>query len=228
MQSLILLHGALGSKAQFKSLEVSLSKHFYVHCINFSGHGGLSFSTSPFGIEIFSHELRDYIVINKLHGANIFGYSMGGYVALKLAQTNPDLINKIYTLGTKFDWNPISARQESEKLKPEIIEEKVPDFAATLKKRHAPNDWKAVVDSTREMILHLGTNPVLSKSEFLEITNDCQITRGALDKMVSQQETDWAADHLHFGISKELPNTAHPIEKVPIDQLSAELIGFFN
>ncbi len=228
MQSLILLHGALGSKAQFQSLEVSLSKYFYVHRINFSGHGGLSFSSSPFGIETFSRELKDYIVSNKLHGANVFGFSMGGYVALKLAQSNPDLISKIYTLGTKFDWNPFSAGQESEKLLPAIIEEKVPKFAAVLNKRHQPNDWKALVDSTREMMLQLGTNPVLSKADLLEITNDCQITRGASDNMVSQQETDWAANHLLFGHSKELPDTSHPLEKLDNDLLLAALINFFK
>lgn len=98
MQSLILLHGALGSKSQFQSLEFLLSKHYYIHTINFSGHGGLPFSSSPFGIETFSHELRDYIVINKLHGVHVFGYSMGGYVALKVAQTNPNSIGTLSLL----------------------------------------------------------------------------------------------------------------------------------
>lgn len=228
MQSLILLHGALGSKAQFQSLEVSLSKQFNIHTLNFSGHGDLPFSTSQFGIETFSHELRDYVVINKLHGVHVFGYSMGGYVALKAAQTNPDLIGKIFTLGTKFDWNPLSARKESEKLDPELIEEKVPEFATSLSQLHHPNNWKAVVDRTREMMLSLGNNLMLNKSDLLEITNDCLIVRGELDNMVSQQETDWAADHIHFGQSKILPNSPHPLEKVDIDQLSAELTNFFE
>lgn len=104
----------------------------------------------------------------------------------------------------------------------------MPGFAAALKKRHQPNDWKKVVDKTREMMLHLGSSSVLTKSDLLEITNDCLIVRGELDDMVSQQETDWAADHIHFGHSKTLPNTTHPFEKVNIDLLSAELLTFFE
>jgi hypothetical protein len=46
--------------------------------------------------------------------------------------------------------------------------------------------------------------------------------------MVWQQETDWAADHIHFGQSKTLPNTVHPLEKVNTDLLSAELVDFFK
>lgn len=227
MQSLILLHGALGSKEQFKALELALSTSFNVHCINFSGHGGLPFSKSPFGIEAFSHELRDYIIINKLHGVHAFGFSMGGYVALKVAQTNPDLIGKIYTLGTKFDWNPLSTAHEAKRLDPELIAEKVPLFAKSLSKLHDPNDWKQVVHKTRKMMLSLGDNPILNKADFLEITNDCLIVRGELDNMVSQQETEWAVNHLHFGQYMELPNIPHPLEKINIVLLTTEIKKFF-
>jgi len=228
MMTLILLHGALGSKFQLKALESSLSNHFDVHSFNFSGHGGQPFSNFGFGIETFSHELKDYIVLNKLKGAHVFGFSMGGYVTLKLAQTNPDLIGKIFTLGTKFNWNPLSAGQEALKLKPEVIEEKVPQFAAILDKLHTPLNWKEVVIKTKDMMLGLGQNPLLNKSELLEITNDCIIARGEMDEMVSKEETEWAANHLHFGQPKELPDTRHPFEKVDIDLLAAELKAFLK
>lgn len=37
---LLLLHGALGSQAQFESLKKDLAPYFRVHVFNFSGHGG--------------------------------------------------------------------------------------------------------------------------------------------------------------------------------------------
>ncbi len=228
MNNLILLHGALGSEAQLKSLGDSLSNLFNIHTLNFSGHGGKPFSDSGFGIMEFSQELRDFIILNKLHGTPIFGYSMGGYVALKVAQSNPDLVGKIYTLGTKFDWNPLSVEQESKKLIPQVIEEKVPAFAQLLASRHAPNDWKEVVLNTKEMMLGLGQSPVLSKSELLEVTNDCIIALGDQDNMVTEEETKWAVDHLHFGKLRVLEQTPHPIEKVDIDLLSAEIVAFFQ
>ena len=227
MNKLILLHGALGSKTQLEPLEKSLSNLFEIHTLNFSGHGGEPFSDSTFGINTFSQELRDFIIIKGLHGSHVFGYSMGGYVALRTAQSNPDLVGKIFTLGTKFDWNPLSAEREAKRLIPAIIEEKIPAFAEVLKKRHYPNDWHEVIDKTREMMLFLGHNPILTKSELLEITNDCIVARGDEDEMVTPEETEWASNHLHFGQAKTLPQTKHPIEKVDVHLLSAELTNFF-
>ncbi len=228
MNKLILLHGALGSKVQLESLSSSLSSLFDIYTLNFSGHGGEPFPESPFNLETFSQELRDYIIINGLHGVHVFGYSMGGYVALKVAQSNPDLIGKIFTLGTKFDWNPLSADRETQKLNPEIIVEKVPAFAQRLRALHEPNDWRELVDKTKKLMLTLGHNPLLSKTELLEITNDCVIALGDEDNMVTQEETEWAVNHLHFGSLKLLPQTPHPIEKVDVNLLSAELVDFLQ
>lgn len=41
MKKLLLLHGALGSKNQFKSLKEILKSDFDVYDFNFEGHGGL-------------------------------------------------------------------------------------------------------------------------------------------------------------------------------------------
>ena len=227
MHSLILLHGALGTSQSLDKLAQSLSNLFKIYSFDFKGHGGKPFSKAPFTIDTFSHELRDFIVLNQLHGAHVFGYSMGGYVALRMAQTNPDLIGKIFTLGTKFDWNPISSANEAQRLDPLIIQEKVPVYAEKLKRMHAPIDWRELVDKTREMILLLGKHPTLTKTEILEITNDCMIAWGEHDKMVSRLETEWAVNNLHFGKFKELFNTPHELEKTDLDLLAAELVSFF-
>ncbi|MFT5858565.1 MAG: pimeloyl-ACP methyl ester carboxylesterase [Flavobacteriaceae bacterium] len=77
---------------------------------------------------------------------------MGGYVALSLAHQNPKLVNKIVTLGTKFDWNPSSTAKEVKLLNPSVISEKIPQFATHLEKEHAPLDWNKVVENTAKMM----------------------------------------------------------------------------
>ncbi len=101
---LLLLHGALGSKKQFSNLKPLLEEKFELFQLDFDGHGDGK-DTKHFSIELFTENLRAFLFENELKAINIFGYSMGGYVALNLAIKHPELVNKIVTLGTKFDWN---------------------------------------------------------------------------------------------------------------------------
>jgi pimeloyl-ACP methyl ester carboxylesterase len=120
--------------------------------MNFEGHGGLA-SDENFSIRLFTKNTQHFIEQNKLENINIFGYSMGEYVALNTAVQYPQLINKIVTLGTKFDWNPMSSANEVKMLNPSKIKGKIPHFAEKLKAEHAPLDWEIVIKKTAKMML---------------------------------------------------------------------------
>ena len=122
MNPLLILHGALGSASQLDPVKSTFEgKGIVVHSLNFSGHGGASFQ-SNFGIEQFSSDTLQYLQHHQLQQVDIFGYSMGGYVALWLAKMHPDRVGRIVTLGTKFDWSEESAAKEVKKLNPEKIQ----------------------------------------------------------------------------------------------------------
>jgi pimeloyl-ACP methyl ester carboxylesterase len=214
---LILLHGALGSKEHFHPLIQALGSA-EVHTFNFEGHGGRP-SDRPYSIAAFSENLTDYIRKNELEKADIFGYSMGGYVALKTALDNPGLIGNIITLGTKFDWSPESAAKEVKMLDPEKIQEKVPAFANALKNRHHPLDWKEVLSKTADMMIAMGSDSVLKEDDLKAIHNQVSVCRGEEDRMVSEKESRWAAEHLPKGRFLQLEGVPHPIEKVPMVSL---------
>lgn len=163
--NLLLLHGALGCKDQFDPLAKILEDHFNLHLLNFEGHGG-EHSDIHFSIDLFAGKTSDFIKENKIEGTNVFGYSMGGYVALKLALNQPGTINKIITLGTKFQWDETTAEKEIKMLNPENIELKVPQFAAELKRRHYPEDWKIVMKKTAGMMHALGNGQAMKLSDF--------------------------------------------------------------
>src|SRR5690349_7993403 len=105
MNSLLILHGALGAAFQLDPIKSFVQNQYKeVHFLNFSGHGGAAFQ-SEFGIEQFAKDTLKYLDDNRLKEVDIFGYSMGGYVALWLAKQYPERVGKIITLGTKFDWS---------------------------------------------------------------------------------------------------------------------------
>ncbi|MFB0925641.1 MAG: alpha/beta hydrolase, partial [Vicingaceae bacterium] len=121
MKNLLLLHGAIGAKDQLEPLKKILSKKFNVYSFSFSGHGCFG-SFQEFNIKQFTEDTLSFISTNNLKEVFIFGYSMGGYVALNLAKEHPDKVAQIITLGTKFKWNPEIAAKEVKMLNVAIIE----------------------------------------------------------------------------------------------------------
>jgi pimeloyl-ACP methyl ester carboxylesterase len=223
--NLILLHGAIGAASQFENLIFELQENFNIYTFDFEGHGKNITSNRAFRIEYFAENLIDFVKQNQLQNVYIFGYSMGGYVALYLATKQPLWINKIITLATKFDWNAISSIQESALLNPKKIELKVPQFAATLQHRHML-DWKIVLHKTAEMMLHLGNQPLLNSSALASINCAVKLTVGTADSMVNVDETTMASTHIKNAELQIIEGFQHPIEKIDI-KILADIISNF-
>lgn len=227
MQHIILLHGALGSNEQFKLLEQSLSNHYKVHVPNLPGHGGTGLQ-QEFSIHFFAQYLEEYIEQHYLKGTSVFGYSMGGYVAMYLARQKPELVNKIITLATKWSWDETIAAREVKMLQPDIIEQKLPQFAQALAQRHAPYDWKELLRKTADMMLQMGKNNPLKHEDLTQVTTPSLIMLGDRDKMVSLQETVEAYQHIPGAQMAVLPKTPHPIEQADIEMLSFFIRRFID
>ena len=211
MNHILLLHGALGSSADFDKLKTLLEKNYIVHSFNFPGHGGNEMPVS-FSIPFFAEYVEEYCRIHSLSGINVLGYSMGGYVSLYLAHKHPSLIKKIITLGTVLYWDETIASKEISKLQPSIIEEKVPQFAASLKAQHHPNDWKEVLNKTANMLQELGRNNLLTSDLLSEIQMPTLVMLGDRDKMVSRAKTIEVYELLPVSQLAIFPNTQHPLQ----------------
>lgn len=221
-QPLLLLHGALGSASLMKPLARELDSRFAVHTLDFSGHGGRPLE-EEFSISLFARDVLAYMDANGLEKAAVFGFSMGGYVALHLAVQHPERISKVCTLGTKFSWSPEIAAQEVRFLDAEKIKEKVPPFARALAQQHGPQNWEQLVEHTRRLLLGLGQAPPLTVKKLAEVQVPVVIGRGAQDEMVGPEESRLAAESIPGGRLKELPDTPHPIEKADPRVLAAFL-----
>lgn len=226
-EKLLLLHGAIGSSDQFKELKILLSEKFDIHALNFSGHGGLLADTE-FSIRRFTDDVLDFLNKESVPAINIFGYSMGGYVALYMARHFPEKVKKLYSLATKFDWNNESAAKESGLLNADKIEEKLPAFATLLKERHLPEDWKKVLSRTAEMMLGLGADPALSSADFKQIKSKVVIAVGDKDNMVSTNEGKHVSELIPNAEFRLIKDAVHPIEKLPVELLRNEIVSFFS
>ncbi|MGX5683674.1 alpha/beta fold hydrolase [Chryseobacterium cucumeris] len=226
MPNLILLHGALGHSDIFKPYLNVLSSYFTVHTPLFSGHGDLKLPEGGLNIKKYVGELSEYCKVNHLTDVSIFGHSMGGYVALCYAMENPENVNSVITLGTKFDWTEEQALKESKMLNPDVILEKIPQYAQLLESQHGTK-WKQLLPGIADLMIDLGKNPPL-ENNFATITTPVQIMVGDKDNMVTLEESSRVYRSLPNAKLAVLPDTKHPIDKVRPDLLLNLIKDFWN
>ncbi len=223
----VLLHGAMGSIQQWVALTEKLMPQIEVYSFNFSGHGSNT-AEHEYSIDRFVSDTLDFLDRHQLDIVNFFGYSMGGYVALAFAKQYPERVNKIMTLGTKFNWTSESAAHEVSRMNPEIIETKIPQFAKELQERHRPNDWKMIMKKTATMMTELGNGKAIKPEDFETIQQQVLICVGSEDKMVTIEESQGVADRLKNGELMVIPGFKHPIETNNTDVLVKLNINFFG
>lgn len=103
-QPLLILHGFLGMSDNWKTLGVKYAENgFQVHMLDLRNHGR-SFHSDDFTYEVMVQDVVDYCAANSLTKIAIIGHSMGGKVAMLLATTHPDLVEKLIVadIGPKF------------------------------------------------------------------------------------------------------------------------------
>lgn len=228
MQDIILLHGAIGAADQLQPLAQALSaKGFKTHAFNFSGHGGEPFQ-ELFGIGQFAAELYQYIIEKNLEHPHLFGYSMGGYVGLYLAAQKEQLLGKIATLATKFDWTPEGAKKESAMLDPDTLQQKVPQFAEALQKRHGAGQWIQLLMKTTGMMDEMAAHPPLHQTLYNNIQLPVLLGIGDKDSMVTLEETRSVWAQLPKANMYMLPATKHPLETVSTELLATILAHFYQ
>lgn len=227
MQNIVLLHGALGCSSDLNAISSELEKNdLKPYRFSFSGHGKTPYHNA-FGIEQFTSELENYIRENNLSNPIVFGYSMGGYVALLLASKQPKLIGNIITLGTKFNWNKQTVEKETAMLNPDVISQKVPAFAKSLEQKHGEN-WKTLLHKTAILMWEIHEKNFLNNETLKGIQIKTLVGLGDKDNMVSMEETY----HVYRTLSKAnmymLPETKHILETVNAKTLCDLILPYIN
>ena len=226
---LVLLHGALGSSNQLDPLADALCSRFLVHQLDFEGHAGAAFRGRPYRVPLFVENVIELLDGRGIQRANLFGHSMGGYVALVLALQHPDRVERVATLGTKFRWDTNNSTREAARLDPATIRARVPHFAASLEARHAhAGGWESVLSRTADFLRDLGARPILTDAALRQIRKPVRIIVGDRDNTVGIPESTEVAHALHDAIVTVLPDTPHPLEQVDVQALAPVLLEFFS
>jgi pimeloyl-ACP methyl ester carboxylesterase len=148
---LLLLHGAFLTVESWGRLVPELARSRQVIAVELQGHGHTADVDRPLSFTQMAEDVAALLREIKVERTDVYGYSMGGTVALALAARHPGLVRKLIVQGSTYNkdgWEPEAFKQFSAL---------PPDFApGPLKDPYDkvapdPKRWPVLVAKVKEM-----------------------------------------------------------------------------
>src|SRR5690554_8003919 len=175
MEKLVLIHGALGDYSEFNKIVPLLEKKYEIHTFEIPHHGNYQDSKIEFEINAI---VIDFLKFLKTIGPSyIYGFSLGGYLAIAAAQQDETNIKGIVTQGTKLNWTVENAKKETATLTVDFLQSKAEGFYNYLVALHGEY-LPQLLEKTADFMTLLGENPIVSKESVQNITIPVRFTRG--------------------------------------------------
>ena len=97
---LILIHGLSGSTRWWKKNIGFLAKHYKLHLIDLPGFGGMSRFRGRLALNKVSSWLVELLLELGVKKADFIGHSMGGYICIKIAAQNPQILRRLVLVSS--------------------------------------------------------------------------------------------------------------------------------
>ena len=152
-QPLVLLPGSFMTIEAMGAIVPQLAATRRVIGVELQGHGHTADIERPLRFELLADDVAALIRHLGLERADIFGYSLGGGVALQTAIRHPDVVRKLALASTPFKlegWYP-EDRAAMGAISAEGFAG-TPPHAAFLKTSPTPEAWPAVVAKLRQLV----------------------------------------------------------------------------
>lgn len=150
---LVLLHGAyLTSNLSYGKAIPMLAKDRQVIVIEQQGHGHTGDIDRPLSYKQMAEDTAMLLQKLNIKNADIFGYSMGGNIALELAAQHPELVNKLIVTSSAYKrdgWDPAMLASISS-ITPEIFTGSgLPE--EYVKVAPNPKNWPVLVEKLKKL-----------------------------------------------------------------------------
>jgi pimeloyl-ACP methyl ester carboxylesterase len=151
---LVLLHGGVCTiELCLGTIRAALGDGGKVVAMEQQGHGRTADLDRPLSYEQMTEDTAALLRQLKIENADVFGYSMGGGIALRLAIKYPGLVRKVAVFGTPYSNGGLVAgfAENFKAMKPDDIP--APFREAYAKLAPNPKGWPALVEKIKEMSL---------------------------------------------------------------------------
>ena len=144
----VILHGAAGcTTMETERITHRLSSHYHVLALDFGGHGRSdAFKDTSFTPDFFLQNVErvfDYFSLKKAH---IFGFSLGGFIALLFAATHPDRVKKLAVHAVNLFWDEQLMEKMVSRVDATDIQQSSPELSRFLSDMHGADKWVSLFE----------------------------------------------------------------------------------
>ncbi|MEM6335453.1 MAG: methylmalonyl-CoA epimerase, partial [Bacteroidota bacterium] len=223
--ALLMLHGGLGSvESELLPVMRELQRQYRVISFDFAGHAGSrDVPATP--------ELRGIAqceAVLDAHGvdaAHVFGFSMGGTVALHLAHARPDRVRRIAVLGVNSTWDEPTIQRAKQRITPSFIEQH-PDWTAHLAALHGPAWPKLALTLSDAIDAYPGRH--LTSAQLAALPHPVFVLAGDRDRIYPLEHTLHLYRALPDAQLAILPGAEHALHRLPPRPLADQLHRFYS
>ncbi|MDX1439380.1 MAG: alpha/beta fold hydrolase, partial [Rubricoccaceae bacterium] len=211
---LIVLHAALGStELETRRLIQIWERNYRVYALDFMGHGESDSSSDvQLTIETFADNLFALIDHLDIDKPNLFGFSLGGSVALCAAARQPERFNRLVIHAHNVQWTSGDVERMVGAMQSVVTS---PDsfWAKRLSAIHGASRWKALVNRMISFTEALAENHITDQT-LSSVSLPTLVSVGSRDRFFGIQH----AVSLHAVLPNSdlwvLPGVDHPIQTV--------------
>lgn len=213
---LLMLHGAAGcTQLEAAALARRMSRCFRVVALDFSGHGASDDLGVPFSTALFTDNARAALDHVGLERANVFGFSMGGYMALHFARLHPERVRRLAVHGTCARWDAALVDAMNARLNAGALATSKARAAERLRALHA--DWKMLFVRTADFVRTLPGRSAEMEAAVAHIQTPTLVSAVDRDDLFPLSTTL----HLHQLLPQSrlalLPDAHHALQRLNLD-----------
>ena len=97
---LVLIHGFSNDLNYWNNLDKSIYENFKVIRMDLRGHGKSDLANNEVSVELLSSDIMKLLEKIDINKFNLIGFSLGGSIAINIAEKYPERVNKLVLLST--------------------------------------------------------------------------------------------------------------------------------
>lgn len=220
----ILLHGGMGNSDHFAFQLPALVDKFWVIVVDSRGQGRSSMPKGKLSYHAMGTDVIAVMETLKLGKAHLAGWSDGGAIALDLAITAPDRVDRVFIIGTNYD-NKGSKPRKGRPPARTFNAYAAKCRADHLKLGNKPASWQTLVDA----LLPVWRNPAgFTKDQLRGIKARTLVALGDHDEIIEQSHVEKMATLIPNGSVRVFADTSHFAMWQDPESVNAALVEFLS
>ena len=218
----LLLHGGLGSSADFGGQILALSKSYRVIAIDTRGHGRSNDSKTKYSYPQFANDATTVMDRLKIQKAHVVGWSDGANTALQLAIHNPDRVGKIVAIGGNTKPSGIRPSVFNDELIHIMISECEKRYREISK---TPDRWEKFNEKVVNLWMKSRNVP---NTHLAKISAPVLVAAGVYEEAIDENHTRMIADNIPNSKLWLIDNASHFAMWQQVDTVNERITDFLK